>query len=329
MEKNSTFLKSKKIILIDKTNFESSIALILRDSDINYLIFLVFGSIIEENLELLKGLKRYFFNPSKCEYLSNTIIFTEREYLANDMGVKAVITTKDIQHFDIQSLNLLYENYNFSEKTLENFLVENSADFSYKIDVYDEADPWITSVNGTGLLFISETTYDKIMCNYHKVKILYPDITIVSFKGKDDSKPLSLLKMIGADAHITLGITSTKHIEYTKRIDALVYNRSPYSENNLKRFVIEILREKSFKNNLFFFRDFLGIPEKNFDADLFYDEEEEINKKEEKYFKLKVTAINKEDNQKTSIDKDCIYLCREKEKNKNEIYYFERIGKID
>ena len=48
MEKNSTFLKSKKIILIDKTNFESSIALILREPDINYLIFLVFKNNIEE-----------------------------------------------------------------------------------------------------------------------------------------------------------------------------------------------------------------------------------------------------------------------------------------
>lgn len=329
MEKNSTFLKSKKIILVDKINFESSIALILRDSDINYLIFLVFRNNIEENLELLKELKRYFFNPSKYEYLSNTIIFTEREYLANDMGVKAVITVKNIQQFDINSLNLLYEKYDFSEKTLENFLVDNSAEFSYKIDIYDENDPWITSVNGTGLLFISDTTYDKIMCNYHKVKNLYPDITIVTFKGKDDSKPLGLLKMIGADAHITLGITSIKHIEYTKRIDALVYNRSPYFENNLKRFVMEMLREKSFKNNLFFFRDFLGIPEKNFDADLFYDEEEEISKKEEKYFRLKVITANKEDNPKTFIEKDCIYLCREKEKNKNEIYHFERIEKID
>lgn len=329
MEKNSTFLKSKKIILVDKTNFESSIALILRASDINYLIFLVFKNNIEENLELLKELKRYFFNPSKCEYLSNTIIFTEREYLANDMGVKAVITAKNIQQFDINSLSLLYEKYNFSEKTLENFLVENSAEFSYKIDIYDEKDPWITSVNGTGLLFISDTTYDKIMCNYHKVKNLYPYITIITFKGKDDSKPLGLLKMIGADAHITLGITSIKHIEYTKRIDALVYNRSPYFETNLKKFVMEMLREKSCKNNLFFFRDFLGIPEKNFDADLFYDEEEEISKKEEKYFRLKVITVNKEDNPKTFIEKDCIYLCREKEKNKNEIYHFERIEKID
>lgn len=329
MEKNSTFLKHKKIILIDKTNFESSIALILREPDIDYLIFLIFRNNIEENLELLKELKRYFFNPSKSEYLSNTIIFTEREYLANDMGVKAVLTAKDIQNFDIASLNSVYEKYNFSEKTLENFLVENSAEFSYKIDIYDEHDPWITSINGIGLLFISDTTYDKIMCNYHKVKNLYLDVTIVTFKGKDDSKPLGLLKLIGADAHITLGITSTKHIEYTKRIDALVYNRSPYSESNLKKFVMEILREKNFKNNLFYFRDFLGIPEKNFDADLFYDEEEEMNKKEEKYFRLKVITANKEDNQKTYIEKDCIYLCREKEKNKNEIYHFERIDKID
>lgn len=90
-----------------------------------------------------------------------------------------------------------------------------------------------------------------------------------------------------------------------------------------------MLREKSCKNNLFFFRDFLGIPEKNFDADLFYDEEEEISKKEEKYFRLKVITVNKEDNPKTFIEKDCIYLCREKEKNKNEIYHFERIEKID
>lgn len=136
MEKNSTFLKSKKIILIDKTNFESSIALILREPDINYLIFLVFKNNIEENLELLKELKRYFFNPAKSEYLSNTIIFTEREYLANDMGVKAIITVKDISNFDVNSLNLLYEKYNFSEKNLDNFLIENSAEFSYKIDIY-------------------------------------------------------------------------------------------------------------------------------------------------------------------------------------------------
>lgn len=329
MEKNSTFLKHKKIILIDKTNFESSIALILRDSDIDYLIFLVFRNNIEENLELLKGLKRYFFNPSKSEYLSNTVILTEREYLANDMGVKAVLTVKNISDFNIDYLNSIYEKCNFSEKTMENFLVENSAEFLYKIDIYDETDPWITSINGIGLLFISETTYDKIMCNYHKVKNLYPDVTIVSFKGKDDSKPLGLLKMIGADAHITLGITSTKHIEYTKRIDALVYNRSPYSETNLKKFVMEILREKNLKNNLFYFRDFLGIPEKNFDADMFYDEEEEIKKKEEKYFRLKVTTANKEDSLKTAIEKNYIYLCREKERNKNEVYHFEKIERID
>ena len=42
--------------------------------------------------------------------------------------------------------------------------MENSAEFSYKIDIYDEHDPWITSINGIGLLFISDTTYDKIMC---------------------------------------------------------------------------------------------------------------------------------------------------------------------
>ena len=329
MEKNSTFLKHKKIIMIDKINFDSAISLILRESDVDYLIFLVFRSNLESNLELLKEVKKYFFNPSKNEYLANTIILSEREYLANDLGVKAILTVKNINDFNIEPLNSAYEKFDFSEKSLENFLVENSREFSYKIDMYNENDPWITSINGTGLLFISDTTYDKIMCNYHKVKNIYPDITIVTLKGKDDSKPLGLLKMIGADAHITLGITNTKHAEYNKRIDALIYNRSPYSENNLKKFVIEILKEKSFKNNLFYFRDFLGIPEKNFEADLFYDEEEELNKKKPKYFKLKIITAAKEDNYKNEVKRDCMYLCREKEKNKNEVFYFEKIEKMD
>lgn len=319
--------KSRKIILIDKENFESSITHILKNSDIEFLIFLVFKNNLEENLSMLEELKGYFLNRKKSDYLNNTVVFSEREYMANDLEVRAVITVEKISAFDIDRFNEIYEKLDISKESTNEFFIKNSIPFRYKIDLYNDVDPWLTSINGVGVLTISEKTYDKIMCNYHKVRNLCPDITIITLKGKDDSKSLGLLKMIGADAHITLGITSVKNIEYTKRLDALIYNRSPYSENNIKKFVREILREKKFKNSLYEFRDFLGIAPKNFEADIFYDEEEELNKKEEKFFKLKVTLNNKLKPPKIEVDDNSISLYRTTEKNKSEVYFFEKIEK--
>lgn len=329
MENNSKLVKNRKIILIEEENFEESVTHILKNPDINYLIFLVFKNNIEKNLCLLKELKRYFLNRKVCEYLTNTIVFSEREYLANDLEVRAVVTVKKISEFDINKLNEIYEKLDIAKESTDDFLVKNSIPFCYKIDLYNTVDPWFTSINGVGVLTISERTYDKIMCNYHKVRNLCPDITIVTLRGKDDSKPLQLLKMIGADAHITLGITSIKNIEYTKRLDALIYNRSPYSENNIRKFIREILKERTFKNNLCEFRDFLGISPKNFEADIFYDEEEELEKKEEKFFKLKVLLNNKPEPPKIEIKNSSISLCRTIEKNKSEVYLFEKVEKIE
>ena len=296
--------KERKIILVNKENFKTSITKILSNSNIDYLIFLQFKNNLDENFSMLDELKRYFLGKKRYDYLKNTVIFSEREYLANDLGVLGIISIKNLENFNINKLSILYENFNFEEKTTDEFLQDNSIALGYKLDLYNCIDPWITSINGVGILTISEKNYDKIMCNYHKVKRLYPDITIVVLKGKDDSRPLSLLKMIGADAHITLGITSIKNITYTKRLDALVYNRSPYSEKNIRNFVFEVLKNKNSENTLFNFRDFMGIVPKNFEADIFYDEEEEINKKEKKFFRLKVTTLGKNEIHKNKIEKE-------------------------
>lgn len=216
--------KDKKLILVNRENFKTSITDILRNSETDYLIFLQFKSNTEENLSMLDELKRYFLSKRRYEYLKNTVVFSDREYLANDLGVRGVLTIKNLGDFDIEKLKNLYHNFNFDEKTTDDFLQSNSIPFGYKLDLYNCIDPWIMSINGVGILTISNKNYDKIMCNYHKVKRLYPDVTIVVLKGKDDLRPLSLLKMIGADAHITLGITSIKNIPYNKRLDALVYN---------------------------------------------------------------------------------------------------------
>ena len=321
--------KERKIILVNKENFKTSITKILSNSNIDYLIFLQFKNNLDENFSMLDELKRYFLGKKRYDYLKNTVIFSEREYLANDLGVLGIISIKNLENFNINKLSILYENFNFEEKTIDEFLQDNSIALGYKLDLYNCIDPWITSINGVGILTISEKNYDKIMCNYHKVKRLYPDITIVVLKGKDDSRPLSLLKMIGADAHITLGITSIKNITYTKRLDALVYNRSPYSEKNIRNFVFEVLKNKNSENTLFNFRDFMGIVPKNFEADIFYDEEEEINKKEKKFFRLKVTTLGKNEIHKNKIEKESMILYKYEENCKSEMFCFEKIDAIE
>lgn len=323
--------QDKRLILLNSENFRTTLANILADNKKNkYLIFLQFKNNIDESLKMLEELKNSFLYKKEQQYLKNTVVLSEREYLANDLGVEGVISVKNLANFDIEKLKELYKNFDFEVGKIEDFLKMNSTFLGYKLDLYNNVDPWITSINGVGILTISEKNYDKIMCNYHKVKRLYPDITIVMLKGKENTDSLNLLKMIGADAHITLGVTSVKRTPYNKRLDALVYNRSPYSEKNIRNFIKEILilNNKQSENNLYNFRDFMGITPKNFEADLFYDEEEEISKKEEKFFKLKVTHLGKNEKYKREIKKDSITLYKYEENSKVKLFHFEKAEEL-
>ena len=64
--------KDKKLILVNRENFKTSITNILRNSNTNYLILLQFKNNLEENLSMLEELKRYFLNKKRYEYLKNT-----------------------------------------------------------------------------------------------------------------------------------------------------------------------------------------------------------------------------------------------------------------
>lgn len=61
--------KDKKLILVNKENFKTSITDILRNSNTNYLILLQFKNNLEENLSMLEELKRYFLSKKRYEYL--------------------------------------------------------------------------------------------------------------------------------------------------------------------------------------------------------------------------------------------------------------------
>lgn len=276
--------KIKKIALLTYENFNEEIQNILLDSETEYLIFLYFTSNANKNLNLLEKTKKYFFNPSKDEYMKNVLILSKKEFLANDLLVRGIITPNNLENFDYFNFINLYEQNN--DLNIDKFLIDNRDTFNYKLDLYDKKSPWLYYQNKTGILIIDENTHDKILKNYHKVRFFIPEIVLVTLGGTGDEKLIKLLKLIGADAHITLGFINKLAIPYTKRTDAYVYiEKENYAEIG-RNFINKILFNQSYPNNLIELRNFLKIPEKNFEADMTYDEEREINKKEIKYYSL-------------------------------------------
>jgi hypothetical protein len=237
------------------------------------------------------------------------------KYLANDFGVRAVINIDKINSEVIVKFINEFNKFERFYDNVEEFLLDYGKKNKFFIDIYNNRDPWIMSVNNTGILFINGKTYDTIMENYHKKKNLYPDIIVITFNGTDDDqKCASLLKKIGSDAHMTFGMTSKKSIPYNKRLDGMVYNKSPFKEEYMRKFLVETLESRDFTNNFVRLREFLGIEEKNFAADLFWDEEKEIEKKPIKYLKLKVLIFDKEclSEIKTGFTKNSLTVIRKK-----------------
>lgn len=105
--------------------------------------------------------------------------------------------------------------------------------------------------------------------------------------GSSDDKIIKLLKLIRADAHITLGFINKMIVPYTKRTDAYIYIEDENFEQIGREFIDKFLNLETYPDGIIQLRNFLGIPEKNFEADMTYDEEREVNKKEIKYYSLK------------------------------------------
>ena len=282
--------KMKKIVLLTYDNFREEIHSILLDTEIDYLIFLYFTSNMKENISLLENTKKYFFNTLKNEFMENVIIISQREYLANDMLVKAVIMPNDINNFNYFKFTLLYENTKID--SLNDFLIKNKAEFNYKLDLYETVSPWIYHKYKTNILLINKDTKKQILENYHKVKFIVPDIILIILYGESDEEIIKLLKLIGADAHITIGFINKMVVPYTKRTDAFIYVEGESFDKIGKTFIDEFIKFNVETNGVIKLRNFLKIPEKNFEVDMSYDEEREINKKEIKYYNLKISDGN-------------------------------------
>lgn len=278
--------KRKKIALLTYENFNEELQNILIDNEVEYLIFLYFTSNMNKNVKLLEKAKKYFFNSLKDEYMKNILILSQKEFLANDILVRGVLTPNNLEKFEYFRFITTYEHSDFS--SIDKFLINNQTEFNYSLNLYDKKNSWLYYQNKVGVLIINEQTHDKILKNYHKVKFFIPEIVLATLGGKSDDKIIKLLKLIGADAHITLGFIDKLAIPYTKRTDAYIYIEEEKYENIGRDFLNEILLCEDYPNNIVELRNYFQIPEKNFEADMNYDEEREINKKEQKYYSLKL-----------------------------------------
>lgn len=278
--------KRKKIALLTYENFNEELQNILIDNEVEYLIFLYFTSNMNKNIKLLEKAKKYFFNSLKDEYMKNILILSQKEFLANDILVRGVLTPNNLEKFEYFRFITTYEHSDFS--SIDKFLINNQTEFNYSLNLYDKKNSWLYYQNKVGVLIINEQTHDKILKNYHKVKFFIPEIVLATLGGKSDDKIIKLLKLIGADAHITLGFIDKLAIPYTKRTDAYIYIEEEKYENIGRDFLNEILLYEDYPNNIVELRNYFQIPEKNFEADMNYDEEREINKKEQKYYSLKL-----------------------------------------
>lgn len=295
--------KIKRMTLLTYENFNEEIQNILVNSEVEYLIFLYFTTNMNKNIQLLEKAQKYFFNSSKDEYMKNVMILSQKEFLANDMLVRGVLTPNNLEKFEYFRFITTYEHSEFN--SIDKFLLSNQENFSYKLDLYEKKSSWLYYQNKAGVLIINEETKDKILENYHKVKFFIPEIVLATLGGKSDDKIIKLLKLIGADAHITLGFINKLAIPYTKRTDAYIYIEKENYEEIGRNFIDEILLYKNYPDNIIKLRDFFQIPEKNFEADMSYDEEREINNKEIKYYSLKIERGNSLKNEIT-IEKDTL-----------------------
>lgn len=282
--------KKKKVILLTIDNVNENIKKILLGTNISFLVILFFSKNYEENKILLETTKKYFEKKEKNSYLKDVIIISEREYLANDLLVKAVITPYNIHSFRYFDFVNYYENCNYENS--DEFIKFCATTLNYKYDLYNDKDPWIYHQNNTNVLVLTEDSHQKIMENYHKIKNTIPQIIVSIFTGNKDEKLINLLKLIGADAELTLTFINNKDIAYNKRSDVYIYIENENFKEIGFEFINDILYYTNYPEGISVLKKYMNIPDKNFDVDIFYDEAAELDKKEKKYYTLNVIPGN-------------------------------------
>ncbi|MDR1834375.1 MAG: hypothetical protein LBQ96_01050 [Fusobacteriaceae bacterium] len=290
--------KSKGIFPVNAKNFDSLLTFVESGQRMEwFLLFAFTHRDYEQEIERIRLLKNAVFQQDRSDFLRNAIVLGDyvRGYLANDFGVRGVVNAPAVTGTLISSFVEDFNRREGSFRNTEEYLLNYGKRKRFAVDIYDNRDPWIMSVNNFGILFINERTCERINENIGSMKNLTADMILASFDGGGaDGLCAQLLKQLGSNSHITFGITGKKSVPWKPGLDALVYSKSPFKEEYMRKFLVETLESRDFDRNFERLREFLGVAPKDFSADLEWDEAEEIAKKPRKYYRLKLLVFDRE-----------------------------------
>ncbi|MBS9775802.1 MAG: hypothetical protein KGV57_01795 [Fusobacterium sp.] len=267
-------IKNKKMILIDESTFNEVIDKFLKNPNKYIAIIRIRDNSFDIDYSLIKYLKEKL----NKEILGNVIAITDKEYMANDLDIEAVLYTKNLKKFDIEHFVEAFTKFRSYFLNLKNFLEDTSSAFTYTLDYYNYTNPWFFSINNYGVLLINDFNYHKILNNYHKITARTSDIILIALENKEeDVRNKKLLRILCADSLITFGVTNKNSVKFYNYLDLILYSKGKdYFENSLN-YVKSFIKKNKFTE----MRDFFDIEEKSFEVDLFF--ENEAIKKPKKY----------------------------------------------
>ncbi len=267
-------IKNKKMILIDENTFNEVIEKFLKNPNKYIAIVKIRDSSFEVDYSLIKYLKEKL----NKEILENVIAITNKEYMANDLDIEAVLYTKNLKKFDVEHFIEAFTKFKMYFLNLKDFLEDTSSAFTYSLDYYNYTNPWFFSINNYGVLLINDFNYHKILNNYHKITARTSDIILIALENKEaDIRNKKLLRILCADSLMTFGVTNKNSVKFYNYLDLILYSKGKdYFENSLN-YVKSFIKRNKFED----MRDFFDIEEKSFEVDLFF--ENEAIKKPKKY----------------------------------------------
>lgn len=268
-------IKNRKMILINEETFGEVINEFIENPNKYIAVVKILSKEFEKDYALIKYLK----NELKKEILDNVVAITDKEYLANDLDIEAVLHVENFKKFNIDSFIQAFNKFKTYFPFLKDFLDDMSSAFFYSLDYYNYKNPWFFSLNDLGILLINDFNYNKILNNYHKIKARTSDIILIALENKEeeDYRNKKLLKILCADSLITFGVTNKNSTKFFNNLDLVLYTKGSNYYDNALNYVKTFIKKEKFLE----MRDFLGVEEKSFEADLF--NEEEIIKIPKKY----------------------------------------------
>ncbi len=259
-------IKNKKMILIDENSFKEVIEIFLKKPN-KYIAII---KIRESNFDIDYSLVKYLKEKLNKEILENVIAITDKEYLANDLDIEAVLYTKNLKKFDIDHFIEAFSKFKSYFLNLKDFLEDTSSAFTYSLDYYNYINPWFFSINNYGVLLINDFNYNKILNNYHKITARTSDIILIALENKEaDIKNKKLLRILSADSLMTFGVTNKNSVKFYNYLDLILYSKGKDFFENSLNYVKSFIK----KNKFIEMRDYYEIEEKTFEVDLFFENE--------------------------------------------------------